>query len=330
MPRRFTINEVNVNGELRRASACVLVCLGLVFASACGESQPERAPSSTLPPVSSSATPSRTIGGTAFYLESKGAILEVHAVRGGSEKPVSIVADTGPCPFNTAVISPDGSQIAWAATTGASGAGNLVVSDLRGANRRTLPVGASCGGRTSLIWFSPTAILVRDSDDTRRQVLHSATTGEPLGDVFRGVWSANGEWAATTDGSGEPIVMPKGSPGAARRFTFTPPSIEAKRHDGWSVRSVSHDGRYVSVGWNSKDQRRDLGSFAVVDTGTSKVVNLPVSGEVSSVHFLADRTALVRIGGGKLVLLDERFTELAHATEPASVSNLPLLWYATT
>lgn len=319
---------MNVNGEPRRASAYVLLCLGLVAASACSQSRPERAPSSTPPPVSSSAAVSRAIDGTAFYLESKGAILEVHAVR-GSDKPVSIVADTGLCPFNTAVISPDGTQIAWAATNDPTGGGNLVVSDLRGANRRTLPVGASCVGRTSLIWFSPTAILVRDSDDTSRQVLHSATTGEPLGDVFRGVWSANGEWAATTDGSGEPIVMPKGSPGAARRFTYTPPSAEAKRHDGWSVRSVSHDGRYVSVGWNNKDRSRDLGSFAVVETATSKVVDLPVTGEVSSIHFLTDGTVLVRVAGGKLVLLDERFVVLAEAAEPASVSNLPLLWYVT-
>ncbi|MEJ3746367.1 hypothetical protein WEI85_24135 [Actinomycetes bacterium KLBMP 9797] len=161
-------------------------------------------------------------------------------------------------------------------------------------------------------------------------MLHNSDTGEPMGDVYQGVWSVDGGWAATTDSGDNPIVMPKGSPGAARRYTYTPPPDEAKRHDGWGVRSVSIDGRYVSVGWTGPDRSRNLGSFAVVDTVTSKVVDLPVTGAVSSIHFLADNTVLVRVVGGQLVLLDQRFTVLDQTTEPASVRNLPLLRYVTT
>ncbi len=89
------------------------------------------------------------------------------------------------------------------------------------------------------------------------------------------------------------------------------------------------DGRYVAVGWNSTDSSRDLGSFAVVDTIDSKVVTLPVTGTVSSISFVGDGTVLVRIAGGKLVLLDQQFAVLDHTTEPASVHSLPLLRYIT-
>jgi hypothetical protein len=164
-------------------------------------------------------------------------------------------------------------------------------------------------------------------DDPHHRVLLDTTTGKPVGNEDQGVRSDDGQWLATTDGSGNPIVMPKGSPGTARRYTYAPPADEAEHYDGWSVRSVSAGGRYVSVGWNGTDPSRNLGSFAVVDTVTSKVVTLPVTGAVSSVRFLADGTALVRLASGQLVLLDQQFTVLDRATEPASVRDLPLLKY---
>jgi hypothetical protein len=129
------------------------------------------------------------------------------------------------------------------------------------------------------------------------------------------------------DGSGNPIVEQKGSLESVHRYTYTPPTDEAEHHDGWSVRSVSVDGRYVSLGWNGTDPSRNLGSLAVVDTATSTVVTLPVTGAVSSVHFLADGTVLVRTASGQLVLLDRQFTILDQTAEPASVRDLPLLRY---
>ena len=52
-----------------------------------------------------------------------------------------------------------------------------------------------------------------------------------------------------------------------------------------------------------------------------------VTGSISAVHFLADSTVLVRLGGGRLVLLDRQFTVLGETTEPASVRDWGLLKY---
>jgi hypothetical protein len=235
----------------------------------------------------------------------------------------------GPCPFNSAVVSPDGRQIAWISTDDPEGSGTLMVSDLSGANRRTLRSDFGCLGSTSLIWVDPTQISV--GDDLRRdpnyRVLFDSTTGEAMGDEDQGVWSDADAWVATTDRDGNPLVKQKGSLPSLHTYTYAPPADEAAHHDGWNARSVSIDGRYVSVGWNNTDQSRNVGSFAVVDTLTSTVVILPVTGAVSSVHFLADGTVLVRTATGQLVLLDRQFEILDRATEPASVHDLPLLRY---
>jgi hypothetical protein len=312
-------------------AAVLLVALmgsGLV---ACSTSAPPSGPPSASPTVTTprpSPTGTKTIAGTAFYLESKNSNLVVHTVRGASDTTVTIPADSGLCPFNSAVISPAGDQVAWITTTDdLNGSGRLTMSDPSGANRRTLPPDIYCLGSTSLIWLDPGQMVVTLAPSGHR-VLLDLTTGQSLaGEDTQGVWSDDGMWLATSDSSGNRVVMPKGNPGAARRYSYTPPADEAVHWDGWGVRSVSLDGRYVSVGWVGTDPSRHLESFAVVDTVTSKVVTLPVTGTVSSVHFLADHTVLVRLFGGQLVLLDQQFTVLDRTTEPASVRNLPLLRY---
>jgi TolB protein len=132
---------------------------------------------------------------------------------------------------------------------------------------------------------------------------------------------------ASRDGSGKPVVMPKGRPDAARTYSYTPPADQAEHYDGWSARSISVDGRYVSVGWNGTDPSRHLDSFAVIDTVANNVVRLPTTGAISSVHFFADGTALVRLASGQLLLVDRQFTVLDQVTEPAVVREFPLLRY---
>jgi hypothetical protein len=123
----------------------------------------------------------KTITGTAFYLESTKTALPFHTVHGASDTTVRIAADPRPCPFNSAVISPDGRQIAWVSTVDPNGRGRLMVSDLTGVNRRTLPSDISCLSSTSLIWLNPTQISVSDygHHDPNHRVLLDTTTGEP-------------------------------------------------------------------------------------------------------------------------------------------------------
>jgi len=326
------------NGEARRAGVSVVLCIGLLLLGACTESKadgaaspaspaPPAAPASSAPPAGSAGMgTAKTIAGTAFYLEAQGANLIVHKVRGGADTKVTIAADSGSCPNNSAVVSPDGKRIAWVSTGGEeNSSGKLMVSDLSGANRKTLSPTVACLGSTSLAWLGSTQIAATDVSSGDR-VLLNATNGQPAGKADQGVWSVDGKWLATTH-SDKPTVTPKGNAGGAHTFTYKPPADEAEHYDGWDVRSVSVDGRYVSVGWTGTDPGRQLGSFAVVDTTNSKVVKLPVNGEVSSVHFLADGTALVTVRGGQLVLLDQHLAKLDQTTAPSSVRNLELLEY---
>jgi len=64
----------------------------------------------------------------------------------------------------------------------------------------------------------------------------------------------------------------------------------------------------------------------VVDVTTSKVVKLPVSGEVRSVQFAADGRVLVR-QATRVVVLDAGFQKIGEVAEPRNVQQLTLLTY---
>jgi DNA-directed RNA polymerase specialized sigma24 family protein len=87
---------------------------------------------------------------------------------------------------------------------------------------------------------------------------------------------------------------------------------------------LSMDGRYVSVGWKGTDPSRRDDSFAVVDTTIGKLVNLPVHGEIRSIHFTADRRVLVR-QADRIVVLDSQFDVLGEVAEPRELRELTLL-----
>jgi hypothetical protein len=314
--------------NLSRATAAAMVCSVALALSACTTSS---SPAPTAP-VSAAVSPLTArpmkLTGTAVYLARTDTDLVLHSVRGGTDTVTSAsTGGGGVCPYNSVVVSPDGKRLAWVSTLDISGKGELVVSDVSGANLTILPVNSRCLGNNAVIWLVADQISVTPSDRDGR-VLVDSTTGKWLAEEDRisGAWSDDGAWLATVNGDGKPIVMPKGKPGAARPYAYTPPADQAEHYDGWSARSVSVDGRYVAVGWNGTDPSRQLGTFAVVDTRTGAVVNLPVQGDVSSVHFLADGTVLVR-SAGQISLLDKDFTVLGQATEPASVHDLPLLRY---
>ncbi|MGC4885996.1 TolB family protein [Micromonospora sp. DT227] len=286
--------------------------------------EPSRSPSKG--PSVGPGQPSSALAGTRYYLEQTSARSRIHAVRGTQDRVVhEVVHSGGGCEANTVSVSPDGKRVVWVQdSTDNNMSGVLLIATVGDDGARTLAEGISCLGSRPLRWQSDDLLMVQRKNG--QSVLYDAQAqrqiiGDPGQETDR-CWSADGTWLAAV-ADGKPYVT-NGT--RTRQYTYTPPKQEADKWGGWEARSVSMDGRYVAVGWIGTDPSRRDGSFAVVDTTTSKVVDLPGTGEVRSVLFSADGTVLLRRGTG-ITVLDSAFEPLGTVAEPAPARNRALLAY---
>ncbi|MGR6316404.1 hypothetical protein Q2K19_11045 [Micromonospora soli] len=326
--------------SLRRAVALSAAVLTMVGLSACGEGSnaPAAAPTSAAPAAVTTAAPvgnpdssAAVLTGTRYYLGMTDREAVIHAVRGDVDQVTArIPLGAGSCLRNTITISPYGERLAWVEGGASQDAGTLVTSMIDGSRKRTVERAenfrgkANCLGSNPLVWNTNDLLMVHDGS---RPVLIDVPENKPAdGDAGSETltwWSPNGRsWAAVSEG-GRPYATGESK---WRFYHYTPPKAEAAHHDGWRVRSVSMDGRYVAVGWMNTDPSRNDGSFAVVDTITSKVVDLPGTGDIRSILFTADDKVIVKRVTG-ISVLDRTFTPLGTVEEPAAVRDLKLLAY---
>ncbi|GHJ12232.1 hypothetical protein [Micromonospora sp. AKA38] len=288
--------------------------------------EPSGTPSSSREPGTSPGQPQSVLTGTRFYLEQAPTRSRIHAVRGTEDRVVHEVVHSGDgCEANTVTVSPDGRRVVWVQdSTDNNMSGVLLIATVGKAGARTFAEGISCLGSRPLRWQRSDLLMVQKKNG--QSLLLNASTRQPVpgdpGQETDRCWSVDGTWLAAV-AEGTPYVT--GGTGI-RQYTYTPPKQEADKWGGWEARSVSTDGRYLAVGWIGTDPSRRDGSFAVVDTTTSKVVDLPGSGEVRSVLFNADGTVLLRRGTG-ITVLDSTFTPLGTVTEPAPTRSRALLAY---
>ena len=279
----------------------------------------------TSQPSTSPAQPPYALAGTRYYLELTGSDARIHAVRPGEHRVYVLPLGNGNCVANSMTVSPDGKRLAWVKGAGADGLGTLVTSAIDGTRQRTLATGVTCLGSRPLVWQGGNYLMVQQGV---RSVLMDMVAGKPHqgdpGQETDRAWSADGKCLAAVAGDGgKPYV---GGCEVSRNYHYEPPKDEAVKYDGWQARSVSMDGRYVSIGWKGTDPSRRDDSFTVVDAATSKVVTLPVSGEVKSIQFAADGKVLVR-QATRIVVLDAGFRQLGQVDEPRDVQGLTLLAY---
>lgn len=309
-----------------------------ITATPAPSSTPE--PSATAEPANSPATSASLLDGTRYYLESTSTRARIHAVRGSSDRVVHEVV-TRPgygCEANTLTVSPDGKWVAWVQdSTAGDTSGALLASRIGQPGTTRLMDDVNCLGTRPLVWKGGNLLMVHKK--TREPVLIDVAANKPVdGDLGRESaagraddmaysrsWSADGKWLAMSseDESYRPFVSDGKQ---TREYTYTPPKDEAAHWGGWEARSVSMDGRYVSVGWQGTDPSRHDDSFAVVDTTAGKVVDLPVQGEVRSILFTVDNKVIVKLANG-ITVLDAGFTRLGTVTETASVRGMWLLAY---
>ncbi|PWU52246.1 hypothetical protein DLJ46_03520 [Micromonospora globispora] len=287
--------------------------------SASGPTEP------TIQPSTSPAQPSSALAGTRYYLELADREAVIHAVRGDSDDVgarIPLAPDR--CVANTITVSPDGKRLAWVQDTTDGMTGTLMTASTDGSGKRKLLTGVLCLGSNALVWQGGDRLMVQEG--VVRSVLIDMVAGKPFdgdpGQETNRCWSADGRWLAAVS-EGKPYVADENQ---LHSYHYDPPKDQAWKWDGWRARSVSMDGRYVSIGWVGTDPSRRDDSFTVVDTITSKVVKLPVAGTVKSIQFAADGTVLVR-QGSRIVVLDSSFRRVGEVEEPQDVRAMTLLAY---
>jgi len=309
--------------SVRRAVAASVAVLAVTGGSAVivtqlsGRSLPPAPSSSPSPsavpaPTVTGVPAPTTIGGTLYYARS-GA---VHALRQGADQVVATYGNDA-CAGNSVVVSPDGRWITWVG--GGSTAGQLrVAGTAPGSTVRTVLTDVVCLGSNAIAWIGSTTIAVTRLANGRHQAVHvdaEAGKSSPATDTpWSQVWSVDTSFVATRTSTGGRVSPFNSVTGTAHDFTYTPPAAEASHHDGWDIRSVSIDGRYVALCWLGTDPGRKLETIAVVNVVDSTVVKLPVA-SFRSVHFLGDGHVLVQTDAS-VVLLDAAFRELDRRDVP--------------
>ncbi|MGR6316405.1 hypothetical protein Q2K19_11040 [Micromonospora soli] len=311
-------------------SAAALAMVGLTACGGGKTTPTSDAPTAvaTAAPVSNPAASAAVLPGTRYYLEKTSNNYRIHAVRGSSDVVVhELPFVTYGCEANTLTVSPDGKRVAWVQdSTDGNVSGVLMAGTIGKPGATRLLDDVSCLDSRALVWQGGDLLMVHKK--TRESVLFDVAAnkrvdGDPGQETDR-CWSVDGRWLAAMDDRHKPYVTDGTQ---SRHYSYTPRKEEAAHWGGWRAQSVSMDGRYVSVGWDGTDPSRRDDSFAVVDTTTSKVVDLPGGGEIRSIMFTADDKVIVKRATG-ISVLDSSFTPLGTVEEPAALRNMTLLAYA--
>ncbi|GIF70432.1 hypothetical protein Ais01nite_84670 [Asanoa ishikariensis] len=235
-------------------------------------------------------------------------------------------------------VSPDGAHIAFIDGSPIE-AGNVVVADRDGRNRRTVFRGADRAGFEPA--WSPDSkrlLIAKNRGPGLRTVgVLTIATGrftpwerQSLGQGF--LWTADGKHVGYVDGYRLVLADPDGrNARVVPVFGSDDRRLNPQRRRSSDTYSISANGRLISV-WqrtndeDSSDIARDLIADAIVDTRTGENVGVPVRGEIRAILFQPNGDILVRTNG-KLTLFGPNWKVKAEVAEPAEVKDFELLTY---
>ncbi|MEV4509577.1 hypothetical protein AB0K00_11535 [Dactylosporangium sp. NPDC049525] len=258
----------------------------------------------TLGPWASSSGKS-SLPGTLFYLT--GAVsgsnepIKINVLAGGTLRTATLQGEAGPydCARQSIVFSPDGTQVAWVEgdTRGSSG-GALVVASLQGGGQKVVAGGpVRCEGGSGPKWMPNSRELVvsaaRDTGVNIVNVSTGASTPAPAawGDYL--AWSANGAYVAY--GEQNSIVVATATGTVVKRVPYDINCCTG----GFSVQSISNDGRYVGVSFRNSDPTTVRNAMKIVDMTTGKDVDLgrtpPPNGSIEVILTGADRLFAIKV-----------------------------------
>lgn len=279
--------------------------------------------------VPSSPAATRPTGGTtnlppvpgkAFYLDRSGALyLDGRKYPGGEVLSVN--------------VSPDGKHITWVDQLSL---GNLIMSDLDGANRRTVhwKVDGSC---VEPVWSADSTRLLigQQNQGTEVAILYlTGGAGDHLG-AFHGChyrWSADGKRIAYIQGDLSSVTLTNLD--GSQKQTVRSDDLRGGRSIT-DLTAISADGGRICVHTVAKgepvgDVARNLYCDTILDVATRKEVKLPIAGTLRTAVFQPDGGMLARVettDGFELVLLDAEDRVIARTVETTATARLALLSY---
>lgn len=237
------------------------------------------------------STPASSFPGTLSYTTAT----SVNVLAGGTRRsaPIRGPLDSYDMALRSFSFSPDGRYVAWveASLITGTGTGPLVVADL-GTGTRTV-----VGGQVEAsapAWLPDSRRLVVTLSD------HGVGTVDPTDRTFVPgnplwhddmVWSMDGAFMAYRDNDTAIVARADGT------VVYRVPVPDQTPTGGFTVQSVSTDGRYVGVGARPSDPTPVRGAWVLIDMTTGKEVKLPVpasAGSVRDILPLADGGLLIR------------------------------------
>ncbi|GAA1867556.1 TolB family protein [Asanoa iriomotensis] len=180
------------------------------------------------------------------------------------------------CVRQSIVFSPDGSSVAWVESDEpASDLGALVVASLDGGGSRVvLPSGVACRSGAGPKWMpdSRRLVVARSNDARIVDVNTGATTAAPLAWRDYLAFSRNGAYVAY--GEQGRIVTTTAAGKVVKRVPYDINCCTG----GFTVQSISDDGRYVGVSFHNSDPGTVRNAMKIVDMTTGKNVDLGMTG----------------------------------------------------
>ncbi|GAA2628276.1 hypothetical protein GCM10010399_69860 [Dactylosporangium fulvum] len=249
----------------------------------------------------------QSLPGTLYYLTgaTTGSTepIKINLLAGGILRTTTLRGPVGQygCARQSIVFSPDGNSVAWVeGGNQQSNSGTLVVASLHDGGQKVVTSGpVRCDGGSGPKWMPDSRGLIvstahgNKADVNIVNVNTGATTAAPAawGDYL--AWSANGAYVAYAEQDN--IVVATAAGTVTKRVPYDINCCTG----GFSVQSISNDGRYVGVSYHNSDPSTVRNAMKIVDLTTGKEVDLgrtpPPNGSIQIILTGTDRLFCIKI-----------------------------------